>query len=103
MLVWFSRGAAMVDKIEPRRELWILGVHPGKGRETVISSYLEAGGYICRLERFANLDLASSGRHALEIERSLAPWRLDAERAWEAFRAGKEIGHTAVVLESAPR
>lgn len=54
-------------------------------------------------ERFAGLELASSGRHALDVERSLAPWRLDATQAWDAFRAGRQIGHTAVVLESTPR
>ncbi len=54
-------------------------------------------------ERFESTDLATSGRNALELERSLAPERLDAVRAWEAFEAGERIGHTAVVLKSVPR
>lgn len=46
----------MAHTTEPRRELWILGVHPGNGREEILSSYLEAGGYACRLEQFENLE-----------------------------------------------
>ena len=38
------------------RELWILGVKPGTGREGIICSYLETGGYTCRLEQFENLE-----------------------------------------------
>jgi methylase of polypeptide subunit release factors len=53
--------------------------------------------------RFASVDFATSGAQALEIERSLAPERLDAVRAWEAFQAGERIGHTAVVLKSVAR
>ncbi len=46
----------MAHTTEPRRELWILGVRPGNGREEILSSYLEAGGYACRLEQFENLE-----------------------------------------------
>jgi len=46
----------MTEKGEPRRELWILGVKPGIGREEILSSYLEAGGYVCRLEQYDNLE-----------------------------------------------
>ena len=46
----------MAENIEPRRELWILGIKPGDGRENILSSYLEAGGYGCRLERYDNLE-----------------------------------------------
>lgn len=46
----------MAQKTEPHRELWILGVRPGHGREEVLSSYLKAGGYVCRLEQFENLE-----------------------------------------------
>lgn len=53
--------------------------------------------------RFASVDLDTSGALALEIERSLGPERLDAERAWEAFQAGESIGHTAVALRSVSR
>lgn len=53
--------------------------------------------------RFAAVDLATSGARALEIERSLAPERLDAELAWEAYQAGEAIGHTAVALRSVCR
>jgi CheY-like chemotaxis protein len=40
-----------------RRELWIMGIKPGDERENIISSYLEAGGYTCRLEQYENLEL----------------------------------------------
>jgi response regulator RpfG family c-di-GMP phosphodiesterase len=37
------------------RELWLLGVKPGDGREEILASYLEAGGYHCRIGEFENL------------------------------------------------
>ncbi|HIJ95094.1 MAG TPA: response regulator [Desulfuromonadales bacterium] len=40
---------------EPRRALWILGVQPGNGREETLLSYLQAGGYDCRLGHYDNL------------------------------------------------
>jgi CheY-like chemotaxis protein len=49
-------GAAMAENTEPRRELWILGVKEGEGREEILSSYLEAGGYVSRVERYDNLE-----------------------------------------------
>lgn len=45
----------MAENSVPRRELWILGVKPGEGREDIILSYLEAGGYVCRVEDYNNL------------------------------------------------
>jgi CheY-like chemotaxis protein len=46
----------MSQNSEPRRDIWILGVNPGDGREEFIFSYLEAGGYTCRLEQFDNIE-----------------------------------------------
>lgn len=46
----------MAQSSELRRELWILGVKPGVGREETIFSYLETGGYVCRVEQFENLE-----------------------------------------------
>ncbi len=48
-------GTASAEKTEPRRELWILGVKPGEGREEILSSYLETGGYACLVEQYGNL------------------------------------------------
>jgi len=45
----------MAVNTKPRRELWILGIKPGSGREETISSYLETGGYACRVEQCSNL------------------------------------------------
>jgi CheY-like chemotaxis protein len=45
----------MPDKLASGRELWILGVTPGEGREDQLCSYLSAGGYRCRLEHVENL------------------------------------------------
>jgi CheY-like chemotaxis protein len=41
---------------ESHREIWILGINPGDGREEFIFSYLSLGGYSCRLEQFENLE-----------------------------------------------
>ncbi len=46
----------MAENTELRRELWIMGITPGEGREELLSSYLESGGYDCRLERYENLE-----------------------------------------------
>lgn len=46
----------MTENGKPRRELWILGIKPGDGREDLLLSYLEAGGYDCRLDRYDNLE-----------------------------------------------
>jgi CheY-like chemotaxis protein len=45
----------MTENIASGRELWILGIKPGSGREEQLCSYLTAGGYRCRLERPENL------------------------------------------------
>jgi len=45
----------MAENTEQRRELWILGIKPGSGREEVVTSYLEAGDYTCRVEQYDNL------------------------------------------------
>ena len=37
------------------RELWILGITPGTGREELLCSYLAAGSYRCRMEKVENL------------------------------------------------
>ena len=39
-----------------RRELWLLGIAPGEGREDVLVSYLEAGGYECRVGTYEHLE-----------------------------------------------
>jgi methylase of polypeptide subunit release factors len=51
-------------------------------------------------QTFAGIDLVSTGKGALELEKSLVPHRLDAHQALAAFRNGEQIGHTAVVLRS---
>jgi len=45
----------MPDKMALGRELWVLGVTPGTGREEQLCTYLAAGGYRCRLEQIENL------------------------------------------------
>lgn len=63
----------MTVHAEPRRELWILGVTPGTGREDIITAYLREGGYDCRLEQFENLE---SGR-PLGIVLDVSPFSAD--------------------------
>ena len=45
----------MPQKDDFNRDLWILGVKPDEGREHIISSYLNEGGYSCSLESPENL------------------------------------------------
>jgi CheY-like chemotaxis protein len=45
----------MPEKLASGRELWLLGITPGEGREEQLCSYLAAGGYRCRLEHVENL------------------------------------------------
>ena len=63
----------MAQKSEPRRELWILGVRPGSGREEILSSYLETGGYACCLEQFENIE----ERRPLGIVLDISPFSDD--------------------------
>ena len=63
----------MAEKTELRRELWILGITPGEGREELLSSYLESGGYACRLGQYENLE---SGR-PLGIVLDISPFSED--------------------------
>lgn len=45
----------MAEKNISGRELWILGIKPGSGRDEQICSYLTSGGYRCRLEHLDNI------------------------------------------------
>lgn len=45
----------MPENMASGRELWILGIKAGSGREEQLCSYLATGGYSCRLEHFENL------------------------------------------------
>ena len=49
----------MPDVSASGRELWMLGIAAGTGREELLCTYLAAGGYRCRLEKVENL---ASGR-----------------------------------------
>jgi response regulator RpfG family c-di-GMP phosphodiesterase len=45
----------MSEPMASGRELWILGITPGEGRENLLCSYLSTGGYRCRLEQVEHL------------------------------------------------
>lgn len=45
----------MAEKNISARELWILGIKPGSGRDEQLCSYLTSGGYRCRLEHLENI------------------------------------------------
>ena len=49
---------------------------------------------------FGPVDIATSGKDALRIEKSLLPERLDAVAVREALQKGERVGHTVVVLKS---
>jgi len=51
-------------------------------------------------EAFATVDVETSGKNALAIERDLASERLDAVHAYDALQKGLTIGHTVAVLKS---
>lgn len=51
---------------------------------------------------FSGIPAEESGGRAAEIERILAPHRLDAAAAWRAWRGGAVVGHTVAVLKSVP-
>ena len=46
----------MPPTIVNKRELWVLGVKPGTGREELLCSYLSAGGYNNRIGQIENLN-----------------------------------------------
>jgi CheY-like chemotaxis protein len=63
----------MPEKIALERELWVLGVTPGTGREDQLCTYLAAGGYRCRLEQVDNL----AGGRPLGILLDISPFSDD--------------------------
>jgi CheY-like chemotaxis protein len=63
----------MPENIASGRELWILGIQPGSGREEQLCSYLTSGEYRCRLEQVKNL---ASGR-PLGIILDISPFSED--------------------------
>lgn len=63
----------MAENSEPRRQLWILGTKPGSGREEVVKSYLEAGGYTCSVEQYDNL----AGGRPLGVVLDISPFSED--------------------------
>ena len=46
------------------------------------------------------MDVETSGKNALDIERDLGSERLDAVHAYDALQKGVTIGHTVAVLKS---
>lgn len=63
----------MTTEIVNNRELWVLGVKPGMGREELLCSYLTASGYPNRLERIENL----CDEHPLGIVLDISPFSDD--------------------------
>ena len=63
----------MSEKMASGRELWVLGVTPGEGREEQLCSYLSAGGYLCRFERIESL----AERRPLGIILDISPYSAD--------------------------
>jgi hypothetical protein len=53
-------------------------------------------------EAFADVELATSGQRARDLEQSLAPDQLSPAEAWAAYQRGESIGHTVAVLRSRP-
>lgn len=53
-------------------------------------------------EVFYGVSAAEAGAQAYEIEAKLAPHKLDAVAAYDAYKQGKSVGHTVVVIRSRP-
>jgi SAM-dependent methyltransferase len=84
-------------KVQADAESMIRG-HADRQREGFGPFYFYRTADLARI--FAGIDLASTGKNALELEKSLVPHRLDAHQAFATLRTGEQIGHTAVVLRS---
>lgn len=75
------------------RELWILGVKPGTGREEQILSYLASGGYRSRLEQVENL---AKGR-PLGIILDISPFSEDGWGLLLQIKGNPEIRNIPVL------
>lgn len=53
-------------------------------------------------EVFYGISAAEAGAQVYEIEAKLAPHKLDAVAAYDAYKQGKSVGHTVVVIRSRP-
>ncbi|KAF8876854.1 hypothetical protein BD779DRAFT_1677605 [Infundibulicybe gibba] len=51
---------------------------------------------------FKSLSPAAAGLDAANIERQIAPHRLDAVEAYQAYKTGTTVAHTVVVVRSTP-
>lgn len=84
----------MPDTVASGRELWILGVTPGEGREEQLCTYLAAGGYRCRLEQFENL----AGNRPLGIILDISPFSNDGWGLLLKIKGNPELRKTPVLL-----
>ena len=76
------------------RELWILGVTPGHGREEQLCAYLAAGGYRCRLDHVENL---ADGR-PLGIILDISPFSVDGWGLLLKIKSDPAIRNIPVLL-----
>jgi DNA-binding response OmpR family regulator len=84
----------MPDKMASGRELWILGVKPGQGREELLCTYLSAGGYRCRLEQVDNM---SEGR-PLGVILDISPFSDDGWGLLLKIKADPALRNIPVLL-----
>ncbi len=84
----------MPEKMASGRELWILGVKPGEGREEQLCTYLAAGGYRCRFEQIENL---AEGR-PLGIILDISPFSEDGWGLLLKIKSHPVLRNTPVLL-----
>jgi len=84
----------MPEEMASGRELWILGVKPGQGREELLCTYLAAGGYRCRLEQFDNM---AAGR-PLGIILDISPFSEDGWGLLLKIKGHPVLRNTPVLL-----
>src|SRR5512137_749086 len=68
-----QQETGMPESSASGRELWILGITPGEGRDERLCSYLTTGGYRCRLENVENL----AGGRPLGVILDISPFSND--------------------------
>lgn len=76
-----------------RPELWVLGVRPGEGRETLLIDYLESAGYRARL---GELDQLATGR-PLGVVLDISPYAEDGWGCLQTIKASPETRNIPVL------
>jgi CheY-like chemotaxis protein len=89
-----QQETGMPDNMASGRELWILGITPGEGREELLCSYLTTGGYSCRLDHIDNL---ADGR-PLGVILDISPFSCDGWGLLQKIKTNAATRNIPVLL-----